>query len=411
MKTAMISRHKTICRLMTGSRRGAAHVMIGTMLFTFAMMTAFSVDFAYMQLVRTELRSATDAAAKAGAEALIRTHSPEKAIAAAVEYASRNTVGGRTFEILPEDVVLGKAVPAEDGSWQFLEGTIPYNAVRVKSKVGGTGVFAPVELFFNGITGVEGFSTTSQATAGQQEIEICMCIDRSASMSYDMAGVDYRFGRRNPLLFPREYYPSALWRNICSPPHPTDSRWAAVRSAVQTFLDEVALASAPPRTSLITWSSPATLSYYPNTSVTDYTVEVELPAPDSMTWDTNSRLIQNAMDDLGRKPMNGQTNMAAGLDAAVQLLIAAPSKVQSKKVIILFTDGVWTDGRDPVLAAQDAANANVTIHCVSMLTGFQQTLTQMALMTGGSYYYTSNEAELQAAFRELAQRIPIVMTE
>ena len=130
-----------------------------------------------------------------------------------------------------------------------------------------------------------------------------------------------------------------------------------------------------------------------------------------MTWDTNSRLIQNAMDDLGRKPMIGQTNVSAGLDTAVQLLTNDPGKVQSKKVIILFTDGVWTTGRDPILAAQDAANGNVTIHCVSMLTGFQESLTQIALMTGGSYYSTSNEAELQAAFKELAQRIPIVMTE
>lgn len=411
MRTSVIVRHGTVQSLIKSSRRGAAHVMIGTMLFTFAMMTAFSVDFAYMQLVRTELRSATDAAAKAGAEALIRTHSPEQAIAAAVDYASRNTVGGRTFEILPEDVVLGKAVPDDDGGWQFLEGTLPYNAVRVKSKVGGTGVFAPVELFFNGITGVEGFSTTSQATAGQQEIEICICIDRSASMSYDMTGTDYRFAKRNPLLFPAVYYPSALWRNICSPPHPTLSRWATLRSAVQTYLDEVALASAPPRTSLVTWSSPGSLPYYPDTSVLDFSVEVDLPAPYSMTWDTNSRLIQNALDDLGRKPMIGQTNISAGLDTAVQLLTNDPGKVQSKKVIILFTDGVWTTGRDPILAAQDAANGNVTIHCVSMLTGFQESLTQIALMTGGSYYSTSNEAELQAAFKELAQRIPIVMTE
>lgn len=400
-----------LARLRKPERRGAAHVIIGTMLFTFAMMTAFSVDFAYMQLVRTELRSATDAAAKAGAETLVRTHSPEQAIAAAVDYASRNTVGGRDFEIAPEDVILGRASALANGQWEFEEGAIPYNAVRVKSKVGGTGVFAPVQLFFNGVTGVDGFSTTSQATAGQQEIEICLCIDRSASMSYDMRGIDYRFARRNPLLYPRTYYPSGLWRNICSPPHPTGSRWATVNSAVQVFLNQVSTSSAPPRTSLITWSSEATLPFYPETSVTDYSVNVELPAPDSMTWATNSGLISDAMEELGSKPMAGETNISAGLDAAVQLLTATTGKVQARKVIILFTDGVWTNGRDPIEAAQDAADANVTIHCVSMLTDTQQILTEMANLTGGVYYSTSNEAELETAFRELAERIPIVMQE
>ena len=39
-----------------------------------------------MQLIRTELRTATDAAAKAGVEALIRTQNATAAKAAAVQY-------------------------------------------------------------------------------------------------------------------------------------------------------------------------------------------------------------------------------------------------------------------------------------------------------------------------------------
>ena len=48
-------------------RRGAAHVLIAVMILAFLVSGAMAVDFAYMQLIRTELRSATDAAAKAGA--------------------------------------------------------------------------------------------------------------------------------------------------------------------------------------------------------------------------------------------------------------------------------------------------------------------------------------------------------
>jgi Flp pilus assembly protein TadG len=50
------------------NRRGAAHILIATMLLGFIVTSALTIDFAYMQLIRTELRSATDAAAKAGAE-------------------------------------------------------------------------------------------------------------------------------------------------------------------------------------------------------------------------------------------------------------------------------------------------------------------------------------------------------
>ena len=39
-------------------RYGAAHVLIAAMLFAFLLIAAMSVDIAYMQLIRTELRTA-----------------------------------------------------------------------------------------------------------------------------------------------------------------------------------------------------------------------------------------------------------------------------------------------------------------------------------------------------------------
>lgn len=58
--------HNTSCHAdHISSRRGAAHALIASMLVVFGITVAFSIDYAYMQLVRTELRTATDAAAKA----------------------------------------------------------------------------------------------------------------------------------------------------------------------------------------------------------------------------------------------------------------------------------------------------------------------------------------------------------
>jgi hypothetical protein len=46
-----------------------------------------------------------------------------------------------------------------------------------------------------------------------------------------------------------------------------------------------------------------------------------------------------------------------------------------------------------------------------MLTGTQDILTKVAKLTGGRYYPTADSTGLQTAFRELAQTIPIVLTE
>ena len=52
-------------------------VLIALLLIVFLGMVAFTVDVAYMQLVRTQLRVATDAAARASGEALSRSQSLE----------------------------------------------------------------------------------------------------------------------------------------------------------------------------------------------------------------------------------------------------------------------------------------------------------------------------------------------
>lgn len=403
-------------KISVSDRRGAAHALIAIMLLAFATTVAFSIDFAYMQLVRSELRAATDAAAKAGAEALMRTRNTSAGIQAAVDYAAHNKVAGRSFRIRPADVKLGQASVGSDGLWHFTENQLPYNAVRVESLVGTTGVFSAVPLFFGKLLGKDGFSTSAKATAAQQSVEICLCIDRSGSMSYNMDGIDFRFAANNPLLYPSSYYSTQRNRNIHSPPHPDESRWAYLRAAVAEFLSETSKLTNPPRTALVTWSSDASLTLYPGSVsapviYTTATTNVALPTISGFNWSANALSIQNSLNALAQKPLAGATRLSDGLDRAVQVLTGTGSQVQSNKVVILMTDGMWGDCRDPMLAAQDAAAAGVTVHCVSMLTGTQEILTRVANLTGGRYYPTSDANGLRNAFRELAQTVPIVLTE
>lgn len=392
-------------------RKGAAHVLIAAMMFTFILVAAMMVDFAYMQLTRTELRTATDAAAKAGAEALARTQDPQQAIAAAVQYAALNRVANRNYTISSSDVTLGRVTGQNNGQWSFSANATPYNAVRVNAKVGNSGAFSAVPLFFGGATGHPTYSTSQQATAGQQEVEVCLCLDRSGSMMFDMSGVDWAYPANNPLRNPSGYYPAGIWRDYCSPPHPTLSRWAVMNSAINTFLTEAGQFQYPPRTALVTWSSDMSLPYYPNYNYSVVTTDIGLPAAGNFSWTANKTDIQNRMTYLSGRPVAGGTTLSEGLDQAVDVLTGPNGRALSNKVIILLTDGQWNAGRDPVQAAQDAANAGITVHCVSMLTATQATLTQVASITGGQYYATQNATQLQNAFRDLARSLPIVLTD
>jgi Flp pilus assembly protein TadG len=392
-------------------RRGAAHVLIAAMLLTFIIIAAMTVDFAYMQLIRTELRTAADAAAKAGAEALARTQDGNQARAAAVQYAALNKVGNRPYAIATGDVSLGRVTGQSNGSWTFTANATPFNSVRVNAKVGNGGTTAAIPTFFAPSLGYAPFATSSQATAGQQSVEVCLCIDRSGSMMFDMSGTDWSYPSPNSLLYSSGYYPDSMYRNYCSPPQTTSSRWAIMRSAVTIFLNEAGAFPYPPRTSLVTWSSAMKLPYFPSTSYTLVDTDYALPAEAGFSWPTSRTAIENSLATRSTRAIAGGTTMSAGIDRAVSILTGTNSLPLSNKVIILLTDGQWNAGRDPVLAAEDAAAAGITIHCVSMITNSQQTLTDVASTTGGQYYPTSNTTELQAVFRELARNLPIVLTD
>lgn len=392
------------------SRRGSAAVLIAVMMFIFVVTAAITVDYAYMQLVRTELRSATDSAAKAGAEALARTQNVTTAKNEAVRYAAANSVGGQAFRLSNNDVTVGRISADNNGRWTFQANGTPPNSVRVNARTGTGATHTAVPLFFSGVLGSNGFTPSYQATAGQQEVEVCLCLDRSGSMNFDMTGTEYSFPSNNPHLSNFTAWGS-LWRNMLSPPHPTHSRWAALNGAVNEFLTETGTANPKPRSALVTWGSSYTMPIAPNTVYSAASTDLGLPSSNCFNFDNNVADVRNLLAARGTQPVMGGTNLSAGLDQAVAVLTGNNSNAFSNKVIILMTDGEWNAGRDPVQAAYDARAQGMIVHCVSMLTQNQTVLQQVAQITGGRYYQTANEAELRTAFRELARSLPVVLTD
>lgn len=385
-------------------------VLIVFMMLAFVATAAITIDYSYMQLVRTELRSVADSAAKAGAESLSRTQSISTARSEAIRYAAANQVGGRAFQLAANDVAVGRVSAGSDGRWAFQANASPPNAVRVNARTGVGALHPSVPLFFRRTDGQTAFSPSYQATAGQQEVEVCLCLDRSGSMNFDMTGQDFSFASGNPFLSPFTAWGS-IWQNMLSRPHPTQSRWAALTRAVDVFFQEASVYNPQPRTALVTWGSDYTMPMSPYTIYTASSTDVSLPAVTGFNWTANTAAITSSIAGRATTPIMGGTNLSAGLDRAVAVLNGTNSNSFSSKVIILLTDGEWNAGRNPINAAHDARAQGMIVHCVSMLTLNQTVLADVAELTGGRYFRTRNETELRAAFSEIAKSLPVVLTE
>src|SRR3954462_8131059 len=125
------------------SRRGAMLVLIAVCLPLCIIMAAFAINVAWMQLVRTELRTSTDAAARAGAKELSLAQSTSVARTAAKDAAKRNFVAGAPLLLADSDVEFGNSSqPTDTSRFVFTSGGKTPNAVRVtgqrtKGSLGG----------------------------------------------------------------------------------------------------------------------------------------------------------------------------------------------------------------------------------------------------------------------------------
>ena len=154
-------------------------VMIAVLLLVFLAAVAFSVDVAYMQLTQTRLRTATDAAARAGGEALARLQDVPSARQAAKDLAAANLVAGEPLILDDGDIVFGSSDRDADGAWTFTPGGEPVNALRVYGRRTADSASGAVGLFFGRIFGVSTFEPTQTASVVRFDRDICLVVDRS----------------------------------------------------------------------------------------------------------------------------------------------------------------------------------------------------------------------------------------
>jgi Mg-chelatase subunit ChlD len=130
-----------------------------------------------------------------------------------------------------------------------------------------------------------------------------------------------------------------------------------------------------------------------------------------LTFDFNS--IRNQLTLIGSKPVIGNTNIAAGLrDGIATLASQASSRPNASHNLVLMTDGILTQGDDPVELAALALTQNIKVHTITFSAQADQDLMeQVAIAGGGQHYHAPDAATLTEIFTELAETLPAMLTQ
>ena len=331
-------------------RRGAMLVLIAVMLTGFLVTVAFSVDVAFMQLTRTELRSAADAAAKAAAEALAREQSVDAAIAAGQRAAQQNQVAGEGLVLRDDDFTFGVSRQGADGRFAFTAGGSPTNSVQVVGARTADSASGEADLFFGGMFGVDFFEPTQIATATYVERDVVLVIDRSGSMR--------------------------------------GSKFEDLGDAIDVFVATLSETSVDEQVGLASYSSSAS-------------------EDQPLTGD-----LSQISAAFSRLSVGGRTSISAGMTAGMNVLLAGRDSRFVERTLIVMTDGRHNTGVTPIETANAAAAEGVVIHTVTFGGDADRDLmSQVAAIGSGRTFHADSGLELSEVFREIAFTLETILTE
>ncbi len=380
------------------SRRGSILLLAGAAFFTLVALAGLSINVAYMELVRTEQRLATDSAAKAALVVLGQSQSPAQARQAAKTIAALHRVAGRPVILDDSDIEIGASSGNVNGTYSFTQtasnSSVVTNSVRVNSnlsKMAGGGI---PTILLPQMMGMTTFTSQQSAVSTRIDMDVCLVVDRSGSMAWSLGST--------PFAYPGNLAGLSPIQNYFKLPHATLSRWAALRSAVNVFSTVLNEAPIKSRVALASYSSNFTFGIW---------TSVVASVDQKLTTDYTT-LVQK-LNNLATQPLIGNTNIAAGLREGVNALTdPSLTKITTCKSIVLLTDGILTQGDDPVALAAIARGMNIRIHTIAFSAQADVALMQQVAQAGGGQCYVAPDAaSLEAVFRTIATTLPNMLTE
>lgn len=420
-------------RFIKSKRGGAIVVLAALTLPILFLLAAFCINLAYVQLARTELMVATDAAARAGGRAFSHYQNIDDAKTAAQITAALNTVGGDSltlsFDTEDNEIEFGSSDRNQEADRydftkvpesQVYSGTEIVNAMRISGKLTGDSSNGPLNALFPSMGLKSTFNLQSQAVAMQLDRDIALILDRSGSMSWVTYNWPNGFNQwsttvklaavvegilgvgsytRRGRTYSYYYYTSGnnqdsyyqwVWEDYLQAGPAPRAPWDDLVDAVDTFLNVLETTDQQEKVSLATYSSSATLNL---NLVSDYDE------------------VRNELNSINP---SGSTAIGYGLQTGLpSLLNTSFARPYAAKTIVVMTDGIHNYGIDPVVATQSIMqNYNVTIHTVTFGAGADQArMADVAEIGGGNHYHAATGEELIAVFEEIANNLPTLITQ
>lgn len=339
-------------------RRGAMAILIAFMMVAVLAVSALIINLSYMQLIDTELRSATDAAARAAAESLARGGTATAARVEAQRVAALNRVAGRALILQDSDIVFGTASAPTSGRSTFTPDGAELNAVRILGRLEQDSENGVPSLLFQGLLDDETFTSVRAATARIHERDFCLVLDRSGSMTATDGGTHPDTGR-------------------------STTRMQALQYAVGVFRSTLDLTIGREQLSIASYETTATRD-----------------VPLSFDYGPAVSFV-NAMR------ASGATNIGGGIEQGLaQLRDTARSRPVARPVMVVMTDGYHNTGRDPEAAARSAMASvpNLMIYTVTFSRGAdQRRMERVAAIGRGRNYHAADLSGLSTVFTEIAR--------
>lgn len=370
-------------------RKGSMVILMAAILSAVSVVCMMLVNTAYLEMARTDLQTATDLSVKAAANELGATQNTTKMEAAANQVMARHKIAnGRSMTIARiERGSLGRDSSNDRYSLRTTGGSIqdPQSALRLvanyPSPFGNSMVPFP-------IPGSENLKVSREAMAGRTDIDLVLCLDRSASMAWGLSNV--------PFLYPNG---TKGLDNYFRKPDSESSRWAAVRKSIAT-LDSIISRDRRPgevHLGLVTFSSDYQFGLYRSQAAT---IDV------SLTKSRSSVLAK--LGEISDRPIIGNTNISAGLELVDSCRNqGSPRSLTGYKILVLMSDGIQTEGGPPATVAEGLRRIGWTIHTISYSDQADKVLmSRIAEIGGGKHYHAPDSVSLTAAFSAIAESLP-----
>jgi Flp pilus assembly protein TadG len=367
-------------------RRGAIIPLFALLLPVLILLAAFAINVAYLELNRTEMYVAADSASRAACREMAITNDKSSALVKGKEAGTRNPVGGKSLVFSDSDFSFGQSSrPSLNSRYQFSPNPSQFNSVEVTANKTASSPNGAIDLPIPNLFSNSTVESQQTSRSSQIEVDIALVIDRSGSMAYSDSE------KTNPPIADPTLFPNnapATWK--FGDPVPSPSRWLDAVAAVDVFLAEL---NKTPSNEMVSMTT------YNNGTATDHGLT------------NNYTSLRNSLNKYTNNFAIGGTNIGGGILDGRQEILGPSGRQFAAKVMIVLTDGIDTEGSNPVSAAETCFDNKIMIFTITFSNEADKTtMASVAKKALGKHYHASTGAGLQNVFKDIARQLPILIS-